>query len=46
MNLIENAKYNPSLDLCISLAQALHTDLNTLFWPPTLAAAKEDEQDG
>lgn len=32
INLIENNKYNPSLDLCIKLAQVLHTDLNTLFW--------------
>ncbi|HGD0859284.1 TPA: helix-turn-helix transcriptional regulator [Streptococcus agalactiae] len=28
INLIENNKYNPSLDLCIRL----QTDLNTLFW--------------
>ncbi|WP_314066750.1 helix-turn-helix transcriptional regulator [uncultured Vagococcus sp.] len=32
INLIENGKYNPSLDLCIKLAVALETDLNTLFW--------------
>ncbi|ASN59360.1 helix-turn-helix transcriptional regulator [Latilactobacillus curvatus] len=32
INLIENGKYNPSLDLCIRLAQVLGTDLNTLFW--------------
>ena len=32
INLIENDKYNPSLDLCIKLALALKTDLNTLFW--------------
>lgn len=32
VNLIENDKYNPSLDLCIKLAKALNTDLNTLFW--------------
>ncbi|AQY50426.1 transcriptional regulator [Listeria weihenstephanensis FSL R9-0317] len=32
INLIENDKYNPSLDLCIRLAKALNTDLNTLFW--------------
>jgi putative transcriptional regulator len=32
INLIENDKYNPSLDLCIKLAKALNTDLNTLFW--------------
>ncbi|MFA9414628.1 MULTISPECIES: helix-turn-helix transcriptional regulator [unclassified Streptococcus] len=32
INLIENDKYNPSLDLCIKLAEVLETDLNTLFW--------------
>ena len=32
INLIENEKYNPSLSLCISLAQVLKIDLNTLFW--------------
>lgn len=32
INLIENNKYNPSLDLCLKLAKALDTDLNQLFW--------------
>ncbi|WP_288631518.1 helix-turn-helix transcriptional regulator, partial [uncultured Levilactobacillus sp.] len=32
INLVENDKYNPSLDLCLRLAKALHTDLNQLFW--------------
>lgn len=32
INLIENDKYNPSLDLCIKLAETLNTDLNSLFW--------------
>lgn len=32
INLIENDKYNLSLKLCISLAEELGTDLNTLFW--------------
>lgn len=31
INMIENNKYNPTLELCISLALALKTDLNTLF---------------
>ncbi|AXJ12966.1 helix-turn-helix transcriptional regulator [Streptococcus pluranimalium] len=34
INLIENDKYNPSLDLCIKLAETLYSDLNTLFWEP------------
>ena len=32
INMIDNNKYNPSLDLCINLAKALQTDLNSLFW--------------
>lgn len=32
INMIENNKYSPSLDLCINLAKALQTDLNSLFW--------------
>ena len=32
INLIENDKYNPSLDLCLHIAWALGTDLNALFW--------------
>lgn len=32
INMIENNKYNPSLDLCLNLAKALQTDLNSLFW--------------
>lgn len=32
INMIENDKYNPSLDLCLKLAWVLETDLNTLFW--------------
>ncbi|MDO4432403.1 MAG: helix-turn-helix transcriptional regulator [Aerococcaceae bacterium] len=35
INLIENDKYNPTLDLCIRLAKTLNTDLNTLFWEET-----------
>ena len=31
INLIENDKYNPSLDLCLKLAYALETDLNTFI---------------
>ena len=32
INMIENNKYNPTLELCIALAKALDTDLNSLFW--------------
>ncbi|MGX9807854.1 helix-turn-helix transcriptional regulator [Exiguobacterium acetylicum] len=30
--LIEANKFNPSLRLCLDIAHALQTDLNTLFW--------------
>nr|WP_216656356.1 MULTISPECIES: helix-turn-helix transcriptional regulator [unclassified Enterococcus] len=32
INMIENDKYNPTLQLCLNIAHALETDLNTLFW--------------
>ncbi|BCA84593.1 transcriptional regulator [Enterococcus saigonensis] len=32
INMIENDKYNPTLDLCLKIAWALKSDLNTLFW--------------
>lgn len=32
INMIENYKYNPTLELCLNLARSLQTDLNNLFW--------------
>ena len=32
IGLIEKAKYNPSLNLCIKIAKALDRTLNDLFW--------------
>ena len=32
INMIENDKYNPTLELCLNLAHSLQTDLNNLFW--------------
>ena len=32
INMIENDKYNPTLELCLDLARSLQTDLNNLFW--------------
>ena len=32
INMIENDKYNPTLELCLNLARSLHTDLNSLVW--------------
>ena len=32
INMIENNKYNPTLELCLNLARSLQTDLNNLFW--------------
>ena len=31
INMIENNKYNPTLELGLNLAKALNTDLNSLF---------------
>lgn len=31
INMIENDKYNPTLELCLNLARTLQTDLNNLF---------------
>ena len=31
INMIENDKYNPTLELCLKLARSLQTDLNSLF---------------
>ena len=43
INMIENNKYNPTLELCINLARALDTDLNALFCEPQLT--DEDSED-
>lgn len=32
IGLIENGKYNPSLQLCIAIAQSLGKTLDQLFW--------------
>ena len=32
INMIENNKYNPTLELGLNLTKALDTDLNSLFW--------------
>ena len=32
INMIENDKYNSTLELCLNLAHRLQTDLNSLFW--------------
>ena len=32
INMIENDKYNPSLNLCIKISKALDVTLNDLFW--------------
>ena len=32
INMIENNKYNPTLQLCLNLGRSLQTDLNSLFW--------------
>lgn len=32
IGLIENGRYNPSLNLCIKIAKALNKTLDPLFW--------------
>jgi len=32
IGLIEQGKYNPSLNLCIQICTTLHVTLNDLFW--------------
>ena len=32
IGLIENGKYNPTLNLCIAIARTLHKTLNDIFW--------------
>ena len=32
IGLIEKGKYNPTLNLCVSIAKALNKTLNDLFW--------------
>ena len=32
IGLIENGKYNPSLNLCFAIAKTLNKTLNDLFW--------------
>lgn len=43
INLIENDKYNPSLALCLKLAYALETDLNTLFWEVDVSSTESSQ---
>lgn len=33
ISMIEAGKFNPSLQLCISICKALDKTLNDLFWP-------------
>lgn len=35
IGLIEKDRFNPSLNLCLALARALGTTLDTLFWEDT-----------
>lgn len=46
VNLIENQDYNPTLSLCIRLAKALDTDLNTLFWDTAEGDGNAEKQIG
>ncbi len=37
IGLIEAEQYNPTITLCLRLAQAVHKSLNDLFWTEELA---------
>ena len=37
ISLIEQGKYNPSLNLCLSICHALNKTLDELFWQDPLA---------
>lgn len=32
INLIENGRYNPTLNLCLAICHSLNTSLDELFW--------------
>ena len=44
INMIENDKYNPTLELCLNLARSLQTDLNSLFWEDDCKKEKKNEK--
>jgi len=41
IGLIESGNYNPSLNLCITICQALGKTLNDLFWNPDANEKRE-----
>lgn len=43
IGLIESGNYNPSLNLCIAICEALGKTLNDLFWNPVNHEEKENE---
>ena len=44
INMIENDKYNPTLELCLNLARSLQTDLNSLFWEDDFYKRRKNEK--
>ena len=41
ISMIEAGKFNPSLQLCISICRALDKTLNDLFWEPEEVSTQE-----
>jgi len=41
ISMIEAGKFNPSLQLCISICRALDKTLNDLFWEPEETEKKD-----
>lgn len=43
IGMIESGNYNPTLNLCIAICDALGKTLNDLFWIPTEERKNDDE---
>ena len=43
IGMIESGNYNPTLNLCIAICDALGKTLNDLFWIPTEERMNDDE---
>ena len=44
IGMIESGKYNPTLNLCVAICDALDKTLNDLFWIPKDEREKENDK--
>ncbi|HBI84725.1 MAG TPA: transcriptional regulator [Ruminococcus sp.] len=44
ISMIESGNYNPTLNLCIAICDALGKTLNDLFWIPANERSNENDQ--